>query len=79
MMVYEQINGRMPYEMVQLQCSILLNEVKEKVSKLRSYGVGDQEIEAVLHDEVVLPSMTISKDYRIVVKGKEKVEVKRGH
>lgn len=76
MMVYKQINGRMPYEMVQLQCSILLNEVKEKVSKLRSYGVGDQEIEAVLHDEVVLPSMTISKDYRIVVNGKEKVEVK---
>ncbi len=76
MMVYEQVNGRIPYEMVQLQCSILLNEVKEKVSMLRSYGMGDPEIEAVLHDEVVLPSITISKDYRIVVNGKDRVEVK---
>lgn len=76
MMVYEQVNGRIPYEMVQLQCSILMNEVKEKVSMLRSYGMGDPEIEAVLHDEVVLPSITISKDYRIVVNGKDRVEVK---
>ena len=75
-MVYEQVNGRIPYEMVQLQCSILMNEVKEKVSMLRSYGMGDPEIEAVLHDEVVLPSITISKDYRIVVNGKDRVEVK---
>ena len=60
----------------QLLCSILLNEVKEKVSKLRSYGVGNIEIEAVLHDGVVLPSMAISKDYRIVVNENERVEVK---
>ena len=52
--------------MVQLPCSILLNEVKEKVSKLRSYGVGNKEIETALHekDEALSP-LFISKDYKL--------------
>ena len=64
-MSYQYMN-RSSKEMVQLQCSILLNEVKEKVSKLRSYGVGNKEIEAALHekDEVLSP-LIISKDYKL--------------
>ena len=75
MMVYEQTNGRIPYEMAQLQCSILLNEVKEKVSKLRSYGVGNKEIEAALHEEnEVLSPLFISKDFKIFV-GDDRKEI----
>jgi hypothetical protein len=74
-MMYEQINGRMPYEMVQLQCTILLNEVKEKVSKLRSYGVGNIEIEAALHEkEEVLSPLNISKDYKLFL-GDDRKEI----
>lgn len=74
-MMYEQINGRMPYEMVQLQCTILLNEVKEKVSKLRLYGVGNIEIEAALHEkEEVLSPLNISKDYKLFL-GDDRKEI----
>ena len=53
-------------ELKQFHCSILLNEVKEKVSKLRSYGVGNIEIEAALHEkEEVLSPLNISKDYKL--------------
>ena len=53
-------------EMEQLYCYILLEEVKEKVSRLKSYGISDDDIETLLHDEEIFPKLTITKDYKII-------------
>ena len=38
-------------ELEQFHCSILLDEVKEKVRKLKAYGVDDAEIVAAMNEE----------------------------
>ena len=48
----------------QFHCSILLDEVKEKVRRLKEYGVADAEIEAALHEDELLPELIVTKDYR---------------
>ena len=62
-------------ELEQFHCSILLKEVKEKVRWLRAYGVADAEIEAILHKEELLPELTVTKDYKIMVGGDRRREV----
>ena len=42
-------------EMEQLHCYILFEEVKEKVRRLKSYGIDDELIETLLHDEEIFP------------------------
>ena len=63
-------------ELEQFHCSVLLDEVKEKVRKLRAYGVQDADIEAVMYEEKGLPRMVVTKDYRIVIAGRMQREVK---
>jgi len=63
-------------ELEQFHCSVLLDEVKEKVRKLRAYGVQDADIEAALHEEKGLPRLVVTKDYRIVIAGRKQREVK---
>ena len=55
--------------------SILLNEVKEKVRILKSYGVGNERLEAVLYDEEMFPKLVITKDYDIVLAGEKQEAV----
>ncbi len=62
-------------ELEQFYCSILLKEIKEKVRWLRAYGVADAEIEAILHKEELLPELTVTKDYKIMVGGDRRREV----
>ena len=62
-------------ELKRFHCSILMDEVRENVRKLKAYGVEDAEIEEVLHDEVLFPQLIIKKDYKIVVAGKQDDEV----
>ena len=63
-------------ELERFHCSILLDEVKERVRRLKSYGVNDAEIEAVLQDEDMLPQLVVTKDYQIVLSGNKDGEVK---
>ena len=63
-------------ELEQFHCSVLLDEVKEKVRKLRAYGVQDADIEAVMYEEKGLPRLVVTKDYRIVIAGRKQREVK---
>ena len=63
-------------ELEQFHCSVLLDEVKEKVRKLRAYGVQDADIEAVMYEEKGLPRLVVTKDYRIVITGRMQREVK---
>ena len=55
--------------------SILLNEVKEKVRILKSYGVGNERLEAVLYDEEMFPKLVITKDHDIVLAGEKQEAV----
>ena len=74
-MVSGQMIVMTPSDFGQLNCSILLGEMKAMVRKLRHYGVDDAAIEAVLHEEEVLSELYVTKDYRILV-GENRVEVR---
>ncbi len=53
-------------ELEQFYCSILLDEVREKVRKLRAFGVEEAEIVATMNDEDGLfPQLGVTEDYRI--------------
>lgn len=73
-MVNGQVNGMIPNDLGQMNCSILLGEVKDMVSKLRRYGVKEAEIVAVLQEEKPLPELIITDDYRILI-GENRKEV----
>ena len=57
-------------------CSILLDEIRDRVRKLRLYGVNDSEIESALHDDNMFPLMTVTKDYKIVLSDGKSTEIK---
>ncbi len=62
-------------ELKQFHCSILLDEVKEKVRKLKAYGVEDAEIVAAMNEEELFPQLIVTEDYRVVLAGEQPMEV----
>lgn len=52
-------------ELEQVNCSILLDEVKKKVQLLRENGVSETDIASLLYIEKPLIKLTVGKDYRI--------------
>ena len=58
----------------QFHCSILIKDIKEKVEKLKEYGMSEAEIIAQLFSSRPLPHLTISKTYRIYL-GEERKEI----
>ena len=50
----------------------LLEEVKEKVQKLKEFGVSEKEIASLLHSEQPLLQLTISSNYRVYLGEKRK-------
>mgnify|MGYP006935972730 CR=1 FL=1 len=73
-MINGQVDDMSSRMMGQVNCSILLGEMKEMVRKLRSYGVGDADIEAVMHEDEVLPNLIITDNFRIFI-GENRREV----
>ena len=63
-------------ELEQFHCSILLDEVKEKVRKLKAYGVGDAEIVAAMNEEELFPQLIVTEDYKVVLADGADTEVK---
>lgn len=63
-------------ELKQFHCSILLEEVKEKVRKLKAYGVNDVEIIATMNEEEMFPQLIVTEDFKILLSGEEKREVR---
>ena len=47
----DKVRQMISKELEQFHCSILLDEVKEKVRKLKTYGMADDEIVAAMNDE----------------------------
>lgn len=62
-------------ELKQFHCSILMDEVKEKVRKLRAYGIDDAEIFTAMNEEELFPQLIVTEDYKIVLTGEQSVEV----
>ena len=52
----------------------LLKEVKERVQKLKEYGMSEKEFTSLFHTEQPLLKLFISKDYKIFL-GDERKEV----
>ena len=72
----KQVRKMFSKELEQFHCSILLDEVKEKVRKLKAYGVDDAEIAAAMNEEELFPQMLVTEDYKIVLVDGENTEVK---
>lgn len=62
-------------ELRQFHCSILLEELKENVRKLKAYGVDDAEIAAAMNDEELFPQLVVTEDYKVVLSCEKPVEV----
>ena len=72
-MVKKQNTG-IPTELEQSDCSILLDEVKEKMKILKDYGMTEEEIISRLFCSQPLPKLVISRNYRMFL-GDERKEV----
>lgn len=53
---------------------LLVKEVKERVQKLKEYGMNEQEITSLIHTDQPILTLTISKNNRIFL-GNKRVEV----
>ena len=75
MMAYQKSTDSFSKDLGQPDCSNLLKEVKEKVQKLKEYGMSEKEITSLFHTEQPLLKMFISKNYKIFL-GDERKEVR---
>ena len=71
----EQLKEVVSKELEQFHCSILLDELKENVRKLKGYGVGDVEIMAAINEEELFPKLIVTQDYKVVLDGEKQTEV----
>lgn len=71
----ENIKKMTSGELEQLYCFILLDEVREKVRKLKSYGVTEWEIVSAMNEEVLFPQLVVTENYKVVLEKDEPVEV----
>lgn len=72
----KQIQQLISKELEQFRRSILLDEVKEKVRRLKAYGVDEAEIVAVMNEDELFPQLIISEDYNVLLNDGAKTEVK---
>ena len=65
MVMEKEIKNLVSKELERFHCSILLDEVKEKVRRLKAYGVEDSEIVAAMNEEELFPQLIVTEDYKI--------------
>ena len=71
----KKVRPQISKELEQFHCSILLDEVKEKVRKLKAYGVDEGEILSAMNEEELFPQLIVTKEYKVVLAGEKPVEV----
>jgi len=57
-----------PYE-------VLVEEVKERIRKLKEYGMSEKELSSLIETEKPLLKLTVSRDYKLYL-GEQRVEVR---
>ena len=72
----KELKNMISKELEQFHCSILLDEVKEKVRKLKAYGMEDMEIAAAMNEEELFPQLIVTEDYKIMLADDANTEVK---
>ena len=72
----KQVQQMFSKELEHFHCSILLDEVKEKVRKLKAYGVDDAEIVAAMNEEELFPQLVVTEDYKVMLADGAETEVK---
>ncbi len=75
MVMDKELKQMLSKELEQFHCSILLEEVKEKVRKLKAYGIEDAEIVAAMNEEELFPQLVVTEDYKVVLAGEKPIEV----
>ena len=71
-----ELKNMISKKLEQFHCSILLDEVKEKVRKLKTYGMADDEIVAAMNEEELFPQLIVTEDYKVVLDDGANTEVK---
>ena len=71
----KELKNMISKKLEQFHCSILLDEVKEKVRKLKAYGVDDAEIMAAMNEEELFPQLIVTEDYKVVLAGEKPMEI----
>ena len=71
----QDIKQMISKELEQFHCSILLDEVKEKIRRLKAYGVDEAEIVAAMNEEELFPQLVVTEDYKVVLAEEKPVEV----
>ena len=71
----KELKNLISKELEQFHCSILLDEVKEKVRKLKAYGVDDAEIMVAMNEEELFPQLIVTEDYKVVLAGEKPMEI----
>lgn len=71
----KEIKQLVSKELERFHCSILLDEIKEKVRKLKAYCVEDAEIVAAMNEEELFPQLIVTEEFKIVLAGDKPVEV----
>lgn len=71
----KELKNMISKELEHFHCSILLDEVKENVRKLKAYGVDEAEIMAAMNEEELFPQLIITEDYNVILAGDKIVEV----
>ncbi len=72
----KELKNMISKELEQFYCSILLDEVKEKVRKLKAYGMEDMGIAAAMNEEELFPQLVVTEDYKIMLADGADTEVK---
>ena len=71
-----QMKQMITKEVKECYCSLLLDELKDRVQKLRLWGVKEADIENALYEEESLRQLVITEDYQIILSGETNVAVK---
>ena len=71
-----QVKQLISKELEHFHCSILLDEVKEKVRKLKAYGVDEAEIMAAMNEEELFPQLVVTEEYKVVLADGANTDVK---
>ena len=72
----KELKNLISKELEQFHCSILLDEVKEKVRKLKAYGVDEAEIVAAMNEENLFPQLIVTEEYKVLLADGRDSEVK---